>query len=158
MPREGGAATCRPGGHPPMMFAVSPHLHDVVIFGPAGDSVRISRTHLPALIEALRTIDRPSEAHETVDLDPAAPLPGSEMLKLQSEWASELADLASFEAKERPGICFSATRARLRREALARASRGRGALGLPVRLFALSVRTARWLCAAVGRAIRWGRN
>lgn len=77
MPRE-GVPTGRAGAHPPMMFAVSPHLHDVVIFGLAGDSVRISRSHLPALIEALRTIDRPSEAHEIVDLDPDALLPGSD--------------------------------------------------------------------------------
>lgn len=63
--------------HPPIMFAVSPGPCAVEIFGPAGGSVRIARCHLPALIDALQTIDRPSSAHEIVDLDPDAPLHGS---------------------------------------------------------------------------------
>lgn len=64
--------------HPPMMFAVSLRSCEVQIFDPAGGNVRISRSHLQALIETLQKIDRPSEAHEIVDLDPDAPLHGSD--------------------------------------------------------------------------------
>lgn len=64
--------------HPPMMFAVSLRPCEVEIFDPAGGCVRISRSHVPALIDALQRIDRPSEAHEIVDLDPDALLHGSD--------------------------------------------------------------------------------